>query len=139
MKKLLLFVCLILGITVFAQKNKQIPEAAKNAFAKSFTGATNVKWDKENADFEVDFKLDGKEMSALYDVKGNLKETEEAVSKDKLPAAALTYFNQQYKNVAIKETAKITKANKTIVYEIGVKGKDILFDANGKFIEEAKD
>ena len=34
---------------------------------------------------------------------------------------------------------QITKANKTIVYEIGVKGKDILFDANGKFIEEAKD
>jgi hypothetical protein len=39
----------------------------------------------------------------------------------------------------VKETAKITKANGEVNYEVGIKGKDVLFDAKGKFLKEAKD
>jgi len=78
-------------------------------------------------------------MSALYDAKGILKETEIAVTPAELPAVITPYFKEHYKNSTIKETAKITRAGGEINYEIGIKGKDILFDANGKFIKEAKD
>ena len=34
--------------------------------------------------------------------------------------------------------AKITKANGEMIYEAEIKGKDLLFDMNGNFIEEVK-
>jgi hypothetical protein len=68
-----------------------------------------------------------------------LKETEMAIAATELPAAVMPYFNEHYKKATVKETAKITKASKEINYEIGIKGKDLLFDASGKFIKEAKD
>ena len=39
----------------------------------------------------------------------------------------------------IKEGAKITKADGTVNYEAEVNGTDVIFDASGKFIKEAKD
>ena len=35
----------------------------------------------------------------------------------------------------ISETAKITKADGTVVFEVEVKGKDLLFDAKGNIIK----
>lgn len=139
MKKLIFACALLFAITLHAQDKSKTPDAAKAAFAKAFPNVTNVKWDKEDGDYEVDFVQGGKKMSALYDVKGTLKETEQAIAATELPAAIMLYFNEHYKNVKIKETVKIIKASKEINYEIGIKGKDLLFDANGKFIKEAKD
>ena len=139
MKKLMLACCLLFTITVNAQQKSKISDAAKTAFAKAFPTATNVKWDKEDADYEVDFVSAGKKMSAIYDTKGNLKETEQTIAATELPSPIMPYFNEHYKNVTIKETAKITKASGEVNYEIGIKGKDLLFDASGKFIKEAKD
>jgi hypothetical protein len=139
MKKLLIASLLLFVIALHAQDNSKIPAAAKISFAKDFPSVANIKWDKEDGNYEVDFIQDGKKMSALYDAKGMLKETETAIAASELPAAVMPYFNDHYKNVTVKETAKITKANKEINYEIGIKGKDLLFDALGKFIKEAKD
>lgn len=51
----------------------------------------------------------------------------------------MPYFKAHYKGVTVKETAKIVNSKGITTYEIGTKGKDILFDANGKFLKEAKD
>jgi hypothetical protein len=56
-----------------------------------------------------------------------------------LPANVVAYVKAHYKGAAIKEGAKITKADGTINYEAEVNKMDVVFDANGKFIKEAKD
>jgi hypothetical protein len=59
-----------------------------------------------------------------------------------LPAQALAYISQNYKDEKIEEMAKITKANGEVNFEAEVKGKDLIFDANGNFLtveEEDKD
>ncbi len=78
-------------------------------------------------------------MAAVYDAKGALQESEITIPVSELPATAAAYMHQHYKGMLIKAAAKITKAGGTINYEAELKGKDVLFDANGKFIKEAKD
>ena len=129
---------LAIVFNLHAQDKAKTTDAAKAAFAKDFQNVTNVKWDKEDGNYEVDFVQAGKKMSALYDAKGILKETELAVTTAELPAAIMPYFKEHYKNVAIKETGKITKPSGEVNFELGVKGKDILFDANGKFLKVEK-
>jgi len=127
------------GAIVAQDKKADAPAAAKAAFQKAFPGATKVKWGKEDADFEVNFSQSGKEMSAVYDAAGTLKETEEEIKVSALPASVTAYVKQHYKGAAIKEAAKITKPGGEINYEAEVNKTDVLFDADGNFLKEAKD
>lgn len=139
MKRYLTLILFVLSaMQINAQQTNGL-DNAKKSFIKSYPAATNIKWSKEDNEYEVDFILTEKKMSAIYDSTGNLKETEQAIAATELPSSIMPYLNQHYKNVPIKETAKISKAGGEVNYEIGIKGKDILFDATGKFIKEAKD
>lgn len=149
MKRYLLLLAVATGLTMtgFAQKEKEekneksvaAPAAAKAAFTKAFPGASKVKWMKEKADFEVGFTQGGKEMSAVYDAKGTLKETEVDIKISELPAAATEYIKQHYKGAKIKEAAKLTLANGDVNYEAEVNETDVMFDATGKFLKEIKE
>ena len=138
MKKIILALIVFISAYTFAQKSNP-PAAAKAAFAKAYPGATKVKWDKEDGGFEADFELKGKKMAATYDAKGVYQESEVAIQVSELPASVTAYMKEHYKGITVKEAARITKANGAVNYEAAIKGKDVLFDANGKFIKEAKD
>ncbi len=132
----------IAAITVSACAQKidaaKVPAAVKTAFAKQYP-AVKVKWEKEAGLFEAGFELKGNEMSALYDANGTMKESEMEIKVADLPASAVKYVNDNYKGKKIKESAKITKADGTVNYEAEVNGKDLIFDANGKFINAVKE
>ena len=98
-----------------------------------------MKWEKEDGNYEVTFVDKGKELSAVYNAKGILTESEHEIKVSELPAAVTAYMKDHYKGITVKGAAKITKADGSINYEAAIKGKDVLFDANGKFIKEAKD
>ena len=129
-----------IGLAARAQKldASKVPAAVKAAFAKQYPGAT-AGWEKENGKYEVNFKLNGNTMSALYETNGNLQETEMDIKVSDLPATVQAYVKEHYKGKVVKEAAKITKADGTVNYEAEVNGKDVIFDTNGKFIKEAKD
>ena len=138
MKKLLfiLFVgCALIGN---AQKNA-IPTAAIASFDKTFVGVSNVKWEKEDNNYEVNFMQKGNKMSAVLDAKGLLLETEIELSVADLPASIITYMKEHYKGKILKGGAKIIKKDGSINYEAALKGKDVIFDKAGKFIKESKD
>lgn len=139
MKKIFLGLALIVTIAVIAQKTGGAPDAAKAAFAKAYPNATKVKWEKEDGNYEVSFVQGGNELSAIYNSKGVLQESEQEMKVNELPAAIVTYMKEHYKGITVKGAAKITKADGSVNYEAAVKGKDVLFDANGKFLKEAKD
>lgn len=128
------------GFSACAQKidASKVPVAVKTAFEKQYPGTT-VKWEKENGKFEAGFKKDGNTMSILYEANGTMIESEMDIKVSDLPAVVLAYVKEHYKGKSIKEGAKITKADGTVNYEAEVDGKDIMFDANGKFLKEVKD
>ena len=142
MKKMMMISAFFAAITVsaFAQKidAAKVPVAVKTAFAKQYPGVA-AKWEKEAGMFEAGFKEKGHAMSALYDAGGMMKESEMEIKIADLPASVAKYVNENYKGKKIKESAKITKADGTVNYEAEVSGKDLIFDANGKFIKAVKD
>ncbi len=141
MKKMFFSIALLTAITVQAQKNlppAKIPAAAKEAFAKAHPNITG-KWEKEEGDYEVTFKEGGKDMSCVIDKTGAIKETETVVPASDLPAPVTAYIAKHYKGVKVKEAATIVRADGTTIYEAEIKGKDVLFDANGNLIKAKKD
>lgn len=142
MKKVSFILTLFAGLFITAQAQKlpasKVPTPVKAGFAKQFPGLSPT-WEKENGKYEANFKDKGKSMSALFDPKGAMTESEIAIKVEELPAPVLAYIQQHYKSAAIKEAARITKADGSINYEAEVNKMDVLFDVNGKFIKESKD
>ena len=122
-----------LGSSVFAQKSNNIPDVVKSALVKNYPNAKSVKWDKEDANYEASFKNNNLDNSILFDAKGNVLESEVAIKE--LPKNVMEYLNKNYPNQKIKESAKITNAKGVFTYEAEIKGKDLIFDANGKFLK----
>jgi Putative beta-lactamase-inhibitor-like, PepSY-like len=142
MKKLFFMAVAIGVISVSACGQKlresQVPSATKAAFTKKYPGLKGS-WEKENGNYEVNFRQDNKTMSAVIEKNGTIVETETVIPISDLPQSASTYVKEHYKGAKIKEAAKIVKANGEVNYEAEINHKDVVFDANGKFIREAKD
>jgi Skp family chaperone for outer membrane proteins len=142
MKKIIILLA-VFAIAFQAKAQKldasKVPATVKAAFAKQYPKITSVKWEMEDGKYEASFKQDGKSMSTLQDSNGNITETEVDIKVADLPASVTSYVKQHYKGKAIKEGARITKANGEINYEAEVGGTDVIFDANGKFIKEEKE
>ncbi len=142
MKKIvLMLVAAMITSLTFAQKIKdtEVPTAVKVAFKKNYPTAKEAKWEKENGNYEVNFDLNKVDNSVLMDDKGNILETEVEIELSQLPLGVLEYVKANYSGQKVKEAAKITNANGTVTYEAEIKGKDLIFDSNGKFIKESKD
>lgn len=78
-------------------------------------------------------------MSVVIDKNGTIVETESDIPEIDLPKAAQDYMKKSYTGIKIEGAAKIVKANGDINYEAELHDKDILFDANGRFIKKVKD
>ncbi len=141
MKKSMMVAILAVSIafTACAQKldASKVPTVVKASFAKQYPGAT-AKWEKEDGKYEANFKQNENTMSAMFELNGTFTESEMDIKVANLPTSVLAYVKEHYKGKNIKEGAKITKADGTVNYEAEVDGKDVIFDANGKFINEAK-
>lgn len=125
----------------FSQKIKssEVPDAVKTAFAKKYPAIKNTRWEIEDGAYEASFKDNIGAYSAMFSKDGTFTESESGIKANELPAGVLDYMKEHYKNAEIKETAKITKADGTVNFEAGIKGKDIIFDEQGAFIKEIKD
>jgi len=139
MKKLALITATAMITSLsFAQglKEKEVPTPVKASFQKLYTSAKETKWEKEKDNYEAEFEIEDKEYSVLMDVSGNILETELEISIDALPAKVKNYVLKNCSGQKIKEASKITDVNGNVTYETEIKGKDLLFDSNGNFIEQ---
>ena len=141
MKKLaLMMVAAMITSLTFAQKlqEKDVPASVKTAFQKNFPQVKADKWEKEGVNFEVEFEMNKSEQSVLFDAQGDIIETEIEIEISELPNRILDYVKKNYIGQSVKEAAKITDTKGTLTYEVEIKGMDLLFDSNGKFIKEIK-
>ncbi len=131
---------LIIALTSCSQKIdvSKVPDAVKTSFARQFPGA-KAEWEKEDGKYEAGFKLNGNNMSAVFEADGRMAENEVDISLTDLPPIILAYVKDHYNDKSIREAAMITNADGSVTYETEVGGKDLIFDANGKFLKEVKD
>jgi len=136
MKIMLIVMLLIADKAMYAQL--RVPSTVNVAFSKKFPDATHVKWGKENAkEYEAEFELKGRKMSANFDLQGNWKETEAEIDIVDLPAVVARSIAAKYPGAVISTANKIEKAGGKMFYEsaIKMKGKkmEVELFADGKF------
>lgn len=135
MKRIVYVIALLMFVVATSHAQKlnaaKVPVAVKSAFSKTHTNVSKVSWSKENANFEAEFNLNGKKTSEVYTATGVFVESEVELKVAELPAAV----KMKLKDQKVTEAAKITKANGSVVYEAEIKGKDLLFDANGNSVK----
>ena len=143
MKKLLTsIICIVLlAACNQAAKTRQVPTNISEAFIKLHPNAAILKWNDEHPIWEAKYQ-DGEEKGAVsFNAKAEVTETELVISENLLPNASVIpdYIKTHYPNEKIKGCEKITKADGTIIYEIQITGKEIVFDGSGKYLSEEKD
>lgn len=141
MKKSFLLFCITafsIGTTLAQDiKTKDVPAVVKSAFAKKYPSATKVSWEKEKGNYEANWGGKSREdTSVQFTPGGNFVEEVDAISVSQLPAAVSEYVKAHYKGAKIKEAGKVTDAKGTKMFEAEIKGKDLIFDENGKFIKQ---
>ncbi|MCB0649901.1 MAG: PepSY-like domain-containing protein [Saprospiraceae bacterium] len=134
---------LLLFFVASACAQKNIPNAVKAAFAEKFPGATSIKWEKEDGEFEAEFKWQQSEYSANYSMDGKWMETEKSIDKKDLPEAVTATLADQFKDYKIKEANLLSNPEMEVAYEVelksGLKTIEVLLDASGKVIKKEKE
>ncbi len=140
MKKLsiLLVIFLTFGIVACGQKN--VPQPVNKAFSQKYPAATSVKWASEEAnEWEAEFKLNGKEMSASFDNSGKWLESETEIAVKELPAAVSASLAKEFAGYKTDEIS-ILESPELNGFEVGLKKGDTVleavFDNAGKVIKK---
>ena len=117
-------------------KSSDVPEVVKSALVKKYPEAKGVSWEKENGNYEANWGgKSGEDNSVQFTPSGNFIEIVKAIPVSKLPQSIAPYIKAHYNNSKISEAGIVTDATNKISYEVEVKGKDMIFDENGKFIK----
>jgi len=130
-----------LSSTTFAQENEaneniHVPAAVKTALHKKYPQATKVGWEKENGNFEANWGgKSGEDNSVQFTPSGNFIEIVKAIPVNQLPSNVAIYVKQHYHGAKITEAGKVTNAKGNLSYEAEVKGRDVIFDKDGKFVK----
>ena len=144
-KNLLFALIVMFGISAHSQNlvgiaEQKVPAKVLATFQSKFPAASGVTWQESMEVYFLPKFMDGSsEKQALIDAKGNCAEVLTKINSTALPAAAATYVNTNYAGKLINYTAQIVYANASnpVRYEVKVGGKDLIFDANGAFINES--
>ena len=139
MKKSILTVMSILMLCALTFAGN-VPTAVQKAFEQKFPGATNIKWDKENAhEYEASFDLNSEKYSANFSDQGTWLETESSITFNLLPDKVQSTFNTSNKDATVKAVAKIETSQGVTKYEIeykqGVKTIETLYNEDGTVIK----
>lgn len=140
MKKLFLIVAIaaLFSVSACGQTSKNVPAKVKSAFSEKFPNASKVKWDMEDEkEWEAEFKMDGKEDSANFNLDGLWLETEYEIEISQIPSAVKATLDSEFAGYKIKEP-EVSETAEAILYEFQLKnGEEVLevaIDANGKVV-----
>ncbi len=137
MKKFsMILAAMFMAISFTACSQSKVPEAVKTAFSKKYPTVKKVDWGKEGkTQWEAEFKLNGTDVSANFDLQGNWKETETDMKVSNLPAVVVKTINDQFPGYQIKD-ANLNETPQRVAYEIDIKKgkskKEVTIDKKGK-------
>lgn len=141
MKKLWLLAALA-AFTFQANAQKissaSVPEASKKAFAKDHPAVKDISWEKENGNYEGNWKAGGFDHSAMYTPDGKFAGSETDINPANLPSAIREYMFKHY-HTRVMGASLNEDANKVKTYEADARGKAYIFDLQGNFLKVGED
>jgi hypothetical protein len=134
---MLLFTAFVIPAKAQDLKEKDVPEVVKSALVKMYPDAKKVSWEKEKGNYEANWGgKSGEDNSAIFTPSGKFIEIVQAIPIDQLPTSIVPYVTKHYSGAKIKEAGKVTDASGKHMYEVEIKGKDLIFDEKGNFLKE---
>lgn len=134
------------GLVLLACGQKPTPpKEVEAAFSKKFKEARNPLWEQEDNEWEAEFKLNGKEMSASFNNLGNWLETETEIKKKDVPVDIFKAVNLRYSDWEMEEIERVEKPDfkgYEIELEKGETETEILITDSGEITvkkQEAED
>lgn len=147
MKQLLSAIVILFAVNIscFAQKEKEekegrqkinVPAVVKSALSTKYPEAVKATWEKEKGNYEANWGgRSGEDHSVQFKPDGTFIEEVNAIKVNQLPKSVLSYVATHY-HTKITEAGKVTDASGKQTYEAEVKGKDLIFDMNGKYLKK---
>jgi hypothetical protein len=135
-------ICLLLIISCKQKtETRQVPDEIVNEFHKIHPTAIIIKWNDEPPIWEVKYSESKSKGAISFNMKKQIVETELVIEESYLPNGSIipNYIKKNYPKEKIQRCEKITKQDGTNTYEIQITGQEIVFDAQGKFLNEEKD
>jgi len=141
MKKIIPSILAIVLFSIFACSQIKVPENVAASFKAKYPSAQKVEWSKESdTEFEAEFEMNGKEMTANFDTSGKWLVTETKLAKDDLPAPVLATLKSQFGDSKVKTAESLEKAGEAVVYEVKLEKDgtelEVVLDASGKIIKK---
>jgi len=140
MKNLVVLVVVFAFISASAYCQKNPPEIVKKEFTKKYAAAQSVKWDhEEKNEWEAEFTMDGKKMSASFNKSGKWIESETAITVKELPASVISTLNKDFPDYK-KSHIEIFESLEMKGFELGLKNGEtsieVIIDNSGKILKK---
>ena len=123
-------------------EKSEVPEAVQKAFTAKFADAKDVKWEsEEEGEYEAEFTLNGKKMSADFAADGTWKETESKVNYSSLPSSVLDTLSARFKDYKVENmTVEKTETPDGTFWEVELKKDEneteVLFKEDGTVVKQ---
>jgi hypothetical protein len=130
----------LISLSACSQTNP--PENVKKEFSQKFSGATSVKWDSEEKnEWEAEFKMDGRKMSACFDSLAVWTGSETVISVKELPEAVINSLKTEFSGykkslIEIYESPEIKGFE--LVLKKGELSYEVIFDNSGKVFRKTE-
>lgn len=129
---------ILLAFSLPACSQDHVPASVKTAFCKKFPTVRKAHWAMEGkTEWEAEFTLNGKDLSANFDLQGNWKETETSLRETRLSTKVMETLSDQFpgytvQGVSLTETPKYKAFE--IVIEKGESKLEVTINKKGDLI-----
>jgi len=120
-------------------RTEDVPEKVRNKLNVLYPDAGNIQWDKDIKYYKAYFTNSGKDVSVLFDKKGNIKETEIKIEEKELPEAVMQMINREYSNAKLISFSRLDSRNMTeYAVKMHIKTEDykVYFNQEGRLIRQ---
>lgn len=145
MKKSILLLVFIINFSLFtirsfaqAPSQIEVPTIVKDKLINLYPNAKDIKWEKEDKNYEANFMSSRTKMSVEIDEKGNVISTETEIRSVQLPKPAQDYILKNFGWKKIERTIKEVDAKNVISFEVKIDKKELIFDEKGNFLKKEK-
>ena len=120
-----------------------IPAEIRTDFETRHPAAENAEWEQEGDFWEAEFTENGVEVSIIYDLNLVWVRTEREIDVAALPAAVVTYVNDNFGGSTIAEAEAFESRDEGngFIAEVDADGREfeVYFDENGSFLRQEEE
>jgi hypothetical protein len=142
MKNFIVLLTTLSLISFSACSQKNLPENVKKEFNTKYSAAKSIKWDSETVnEWEAEFRMDGRRMSACFENSGKWINSETEISEKELPEAVVNALNRDFQGYK-KRLIEIYESPEMKGFELTLKkgesSLEVIFDDSGEIIKKTE-